>query len=125
MLLGGVLTDALDWHWIFLVNLPIGVAVFALSLRAPARLPADGRRRAALDVARRGHGHAALMLAVYAIVNGNEAGWTSVQTLGLLAAAAVLLALFVVIEARGRSRRSCRSGSSACATSRPRTSSAS
>ena len=56
VLLGGVLTDALDWHWIFLVNLPIGVAVVALSLRLlpAARVPAaDGaaRRR------RRGHGH--------------------------------------------------------------------
>ena len=42
------------------------------------------------------------MLAVYAIVNGNEAGWTSAQTIGLLAAAAVLLAIFLVIEARVR-----------------------
>src|SRR4029078_6104806 len=45
---------------------------------------------------------AALMLAVYAIVNGNEAGWTSAQTIGLLAAAAMLLALFLGIEARVR-----------------------
>ena len=46
---------------------------------------------------------ASLMLAVYAIVNGNDAGWTSAQTLGLLAVAVVLMALFVVIEARVRS----------------------
>ena len=102
VLLGGVLTDVLDWHWIFLVNIPIGVAVFALSL---ALLPAgrgpalDGR----LDVAGAVTVTASLMLAVYAIVNGNEEGWTSAQTLGLLAAAAVLMAGFLVIEARARS----------------------
>ena len=55
VLLGGVLTDALDWHWIFLVNLPIGVAVFALSLRLlpGGRGPGGGR---APRRRRRGHG---------------------------------------------------------------------
>jgi EmrB/QacA subfamily drug resistance transporter len=99
VLLGGVLTDLLDWHWIFLVNLPVGVAVFALSL---VLIPA-GRGAAAatsLDVAGAVTVTASLMLAVYAIVNGNEEGWTSGQTTGLLAAAAALLALFLGIEAR-------------------------
>ena len=82
VLLGGILTDALSWHWIFLVNVPIGIAVFALSLVPPRRGP--GRRRR-LDVAGAVTVTASLMLAVYAIVNGNEAGWTSAQTLGLLA----------------------------------------
>jgi EmrB/QacA subfamily drug resistance transporter len=102
VLLGGVLTNALDWHWIFLVNLPIGVAVFALCL---ALLPADRRLATTgrLDVAGAVTVTASLMLAVYAIVNGNEAGWTSKQTVGLLAAAAALLALFLGIEARVRS----------------------
>ena len=102
VLLGGVLTDVLDWHWIFLVNVPIGVAVYALSLRL---VPASRGSAAAgrLDVAGAVTVTAALMLAVYAIVNGNEAGWTSGQTLGLLAAAAVLLAIFLAIEARVRS----------------------
>jgi EmrB/QacA subfamily drug resistance transporter len=102
VLLGGVLTDVLEWHWIFLVNLPVGVAVFASSLRLlpGGRGPAnDGR----LDVAGAVTVTAALMLAVYAIVNGNDRGWTSGETLGLLAAAAALLALFVAIEARSRS----------------------
>jgi EmrB/QacA subfamily drug resistance transporter len=99
---GGVLTDALDWHWIFLVNLPIGALVFALCLRLlPASQPAGGRGR--VDVAGAVTVTAALMLAVYAIVNANEAGWSSAQTLGLLAAAAVLLAVFVGLEARVRS----------------------
>jgi EmrB/QacA subfamily drug resistance transporter len=101
VLLGGVLTDALDWHWIFLVNLPIGVLVFALCL---ALLPADRKPATSgrLDVAGAVTVTAALMLAVYAIVNGNAAGWGSTQTVGLLAAAAVLLTLFLAIEARVR-----------------------
>jgi EmrB/QacA subfamily drug resistance transporter len=99
VLLGGVLTDALDWHWIFLVNLPVGVAVLGLSLLLlpSARVPAATAR---LDVAGAVTVTASLMLAVYAIVNGNEAGWTSAQTVGLGAVAAALLALFLVIEAR-------------------------
>ena len=101
VLLGGVLTT-LSWHWVFLVNLPIGVAVFILCLVV---LPADRSSAAApqLDIAGAVTVTASLMLAVYAIVNGNEAGWTSAQTIGLLAAAAALLALFLVIEARVRS----------------------
>jgi EmrB/QacA subfamily drug resistance transporter len=101
VLLGGVLTSGLNWHWIFLVNLPIGVAVFALCL---VLLPGGGGQASAgrLDVAGAATVTGALMLAVYAIVNGNEAGWTSVQSIGLLAAAAVLLALFLGVEARVR-----------------------
>src|SRR5215218_10365047 len=73
VLLGGILTDILDWHWIFLVNLPIGIAVVTLSLRLlpAARLPGAGR----LDVAGAVTVTAALLLAVYAIVNGNQVGW--------------------------------------------------
>ncbi|HYT52613.1 MAG TPA: MFS transporter [Gaiellaceae bacterium] len=102
VLLGGVLTNSLDWHWIFLVNFPIGIVVVILSLRL---LPAAGGSAAPgrLDVAGAVTVTASLMLAVYAIVNGNQEGWTSLQTTGLLAAAAVLLALFLGIEARVRS----------------------
>jgi EmrB/QacA subfamily drug resistance transporter len=99
VLLGGVLTDILDWHWIFLVNLPIGVLVSVLAMRL---LPADRgvAQRGRLDVAGAVTVTASLMLATYAIVNGNENGWTSGQTLGVLAGAAALLAGFLVIEAR-------------------------
>ncbi|HSJ73857.1 MAG TPA: DHA2 family efflux MFS transporter permease subunit, partial [Miltoncostaeaceae bacterium] len=99
VLLGGVLTDLLSWHWIFLVNIPVGVAVYALSLRllpAARGTAAQGRVDVGGAVAVTG----ALMLAVYAIVNGNEAGWTSARTLSLLGGAAALLALFLAIEAR-------------------------
>jgi EmrB/QacA subfamily drug resistance transporter len=99
VLLGGVLTDVLSWHWIFLVNIPIGLAVCALSLRLipPSHVAAGSRR---VDVAGAVTVTTALLLAVYAIVNGNEQGWTSAQTLGLLAGSAALLVVFVVIESR-------------------------
>jgi len=101
VLLGGVLTDALSWQWIFLVNLPVGVAVVALSLRMLPAAPdlATGGR---LDIGGAITVTASLMLAVYAIVNGNGNGWTSGRTLGLLGAAALLMALFIGIEARVR-----------------------
>ncbi|QKH38510.1 MFS transporter [Achromobacter pestifer] len=99
VLLGGLLTSALSWHWIFLVNLPIGVVVYALCLRLiPAAPPAAAGAR--LDVAGALSVTASLMLAVYAVVNGNEAGWTSAQSLTLLGAAAALMVLFLTIEAR-------------------------
>jgi EmrB/QacA subfamily drug resistance transporter len=98
VLLGGVLTDVLDWHWIFLVNLPVGVAVIALTLALLPGLPGHATGR--VDFAGAFTVTASLMLAVYAIVNGNDAGWGSFQTLGLLSSAAALLTLFLVIEYR-------------------------
>jgi EmrB/QacA subfamily drug resistance transporter len=97
VLLGGILTDVLDWHWIFLVNVPIGVAVVALSLRLiPGERGAAVARR--LDVAGAVTVTASLMLAVFAIVNGNGVGWMTLRTLGLLAAG--LFAIFLTVEAR-------------------------
>lgn len=102
VLLGGVLTGLFSWHWIFLVNVPIGVGVWLAARRV---LPADevvpGAGR--LDVPGAVLVTAALMLSVYGIVGGNEAGWTSGRTLGLLGASAVLLAAFVLREARAAS----------------------
>jgi EmrB/QacA subfamily drug resistance transporter len=99
--LGGLLTNALSWHWIFLVNLPIGVAVYWLCVTLlPRDRPATGPRR--LDIAGAVTVTTGLMLAVYAIVDGNRAGWTSVQTTSLLGTAMVLLMVFLGIEARVR-----------------------
>jgi EmrB/QacA subfamily drug resistance transporter len=99
VVLGGVLTGLINWHWIFLVNVPIGVLVCVLSLRL---LPSERGQATSgrLDVAGAVTVTVALMLAVYAIVNGNQNGWTSAETLGLLGGAVALLALFLVIESR-------------------------
>jgi MFS family permease len=102
VLLGGVLTDLLDWHWIFLVNIPVGAAVMLLARRLlPGGEASVGPGR--LDVAGAVTVTGASMVAVYAIVGGNEAGWTSARTVGLVAVAAVLLAAFLAVEARSRS----------------------
>jgi EmrB/QacA subfamily drug resistance transporter len=100
-LLGGFLTNAFDWHWIFLVNIPIGIGVVALSLPLLPSSRGQGADRH-LDIAGAVTVTTGLMLAIFAIVNGNEAGWTSMQTLGLFASAIVLLVVFVVLEARVR-----------------------
>jgi MFS family permease len=95
LLAGGVLTQALDWHWIFFVNLPIGIVALVASLRL---LPKD-------EGLGLGHGAdlagavllvASLMLAVYAIVETTTYGWGSVHTLGFGAAAIALMVGFVV-----------------------------
>jgi EmrB/QacA subfamily drug resistance transporter len=102
VLLGGILTDVLNWHWIFLVNVPIGFIVLGLTfwLIPGERAPAAAQR---LDIAGAVTVTAALMIAVYAIVNGNEVGWTTARTLGLLAVSAALLGAFLLIESRVKS----------------------
>ena len=99
VLLGGVLTQTLDWHWIFLVNVPIGIAVVVASRRV---LPADdaSRQDGRIDAGGAVTVTGALLLAVYAVVGGNQAGWTSLQTVGLLAGSVALLAAFLRIESR-------------------------
>ena len=98
VLLGGVLTGTINWHWIFLVNVPIGIVVVMLSLRLlpTAHASTSGR----IDVAGAVAVTAALMLAVYAIVNGNQNGWTSGKTLGLLGGSVAVLVAFLLIESR-------------------------
>src|SRR4029079_18039585 len=89
----------LSWHWIFLVNVPIGITVLALArpvLPKADIAPASRRWDAAGAIAVT----ASLLLAVYAIVNGNQVGWTTARTLGLLTVAGLLFASFVVQEAR-------------------------
>lgn len=99
VLAGGLLTDGFGWHSIFLVNLPIGLAVAAFALKW---LPPDAapRDRVPLDLAGAVTITGSLMLAVYAIVDGQRAGWASAQTLALAAGAAALFAAFVAVERR-------------------------
>jgi predicted MFS family arabinose efflux permease len=98
VLLGGLLTSLWSWHWVFLVNLPLGVAVAALTRAlVPAGTTQPGQR---LDWAGAATVTLSLMLAVYAVVDGNSAGWASLQTLVLLGASVLLLAAFIAIESR-------------------------
>src|SRR5918911_3972720 len=96
LLAGGLFTEALSWHWVFFVNLPIGVATFGLG---QALIRAD--RGLGLE-----HGvdwvgsllvTASLMSAIYAIVEVTAHGWTSSQVLGFLGLGALLMAAFVAL----------------------------
>lgn len=98
VLLGGLIVNLLDWRWIFFVNIPLGAAVAFAALRL---IPDDkGQPGAKLDVTGAVTITSALMLAVYAIVNGEQAGWTSSQTIGLIALSLVLLGVFLAVEAK-------------------------
>ncbi|QPP09592.1 MFS transporter [Streptomyces bathyalis] len=96
--LGGVLTDELNWHWIFFINLPIGLA--ALAAAVPF-LPADRGLgiRAGADVIGAFLVTTGLMTGIYTVVNVEEHGWTSAPTLGCGALAAALLAAFTLRQA--------------------------
>ena len=99
LLLGGVLTEGINWHWIFFVNVPVGLAA---AVAAVQLLPADrgaGLRRGA-DVPGAALITAALMVAVYTIVDpAAEDGWTAPRTIALTATATALLIAFVIREA--------------------------
>ena len=96
VLAGGLLTSVLSWHWVFLVNLPIGIAVysFCTNLLKKDANSTPGK----LDIWGAFTITTSLMLAVYGIVGGNQAGWTSPQTLALLGGALALLAAFLMLE---------------------------
>ena len=98
VLLGGLLT-AIDWRAIFLVNIPVGAAVIVLAMRL---LPASGRRpgEVRLDLAGAATVTLSILIAVYAIVSAEAVGWGSARTLGMLAAAVLLMLVFVAVEAR-------------------------
>ncbi|MDQ3492913.1 MAG: MFS transporter [Chloroflexota bacterium] len=97
--LGGLLTDAVDWRWVFFINVPIALVVLA-AIRGV--LPAGLARRGTLDIVGALAVTAALSLAVFGIVRAPEIGWAALETLLVLGAAAGLLALFVVLQMRGR-----------------------
>jgi len=100
LLLGGVLTDTIGWEWIFFVNVPVGLLVVALTpwFVAESRDTSAARR---FDLAGAATVTTALVLLTYAIVEtASSDGWSSTRTVGLLAAAGILLAAFVAIESR-------------------------
>jgi EmrB/QacA subfamily drug resistance transporter len=99
LLAGGVLTQSISWHWIFFVNLPIGVATFVLGRALIEENDGSGLDRR-VDVLGSVLVTAALMTGVYAIVTSTEFGWLSAHTLGFGAAAVGLLVSFVALEAR-------------------------
>jgi EmrB/QacA subfamily drug resistance transporter len=99
LLLGGILTDALSWQWVFLVNLPVGMAAIALALRFVPESRA-GERTGGFDLAGAVLVTAGLSLLTYAIVKAQDFGWGSARTLGFGAGALALLAAFGLLEQR-------------------------
>ena len=101
LLAGGVLTEAINWHWIFFVNVPIGIATGLLSLRLLTHDEGIGLARGA-DLLGALLIVGALMLGVYTIVGAVDHGWASPHTIGLGALAVALLGAFVAREASTR-----------------------
>src|SRR5215468_2045398 len=99
VLLGGALTSALSWSWIFFINVPVGVLVLAISpvLLKESRADLDHRH---FDAAGAASITGGLMLLVYALTHASQHGWATTETIGLLAASAALVIAFVVIEIR-------------------------
>ncbi|WP_323180444.1 MFS transporter [Streptomyces sp. NBC_00102] len=101
LLAGGVLTEAISWHWIFYVNIPVGLAVGLVGLKVLDKESGAGLSRGA-DVLGSLLVTATLMLGVYTILKVEDHGWLSGHTLGFGAATVVLLAAFVVRQAKAK-----------------------
>jgi EmrB/QacA subfamily drug resistance transporter len=101
VLLGGALTSALSWSWIFFINIPVGIAVMAVTpwLLRESRADLDHRY---FDFAGAASITSGLMLLVYALTRATQHGWVTAETIGLLAASAALVIAFVVIELRSK-----------------------
>ena len=99
LIVGGLLTQAFSWPWIFFVNVPVGIVGFALSWRLIPESKDEHAHRS-FDLPGAVTATGGLMALVYAIVKSETDGWTSATTIGFFLAAAVLLASFVVIEQR-------------------------
>jgi EmrB/QacA subfamily drug resistance transporter len=99
LLLGGILTEALSWEWIFFVNVPVGIIAAVLAWRYVPESRAE-KRPDSFDFAGAVTVTAGLIVLVYAIVKAEEFGWGSSNTIGLAALAIALLAVFVLIERR-------------------------
>jgi EmrB/QacA subfamily drug resistance transporter len=99
VLLGGALTSALSWSWIFFINVPVGIAVLALAPKLVRESRADVSHRH-FDLPGAASITGGLMLLVYAMTHAAQHGWGSAETIVLLAASAALIGAFVAIEAR-------------------------
>jgi EmrB/QacA subfamily drug resistance transporter len=100
-LIGGPLVDGPGWEWIFFINIPLGLAALALSPLLLRESRAALTRRS-FDPAGALTSTGALVLVVYALVEAPEVGWGSLQTIGLVAGSALLLAGFALLESRHR-----------------------
>src|ERR1700748_2925782 len=101
LVLGGALTQLASWPWVFIVNVPVGVATLIATLRIVPESRADVQHRA-FDLAGAITVTGGLVVLVYAIVKAQDFGWGSARTVGLIAASLALLAAFVAIERRSR-----------------------
>jgi EmrB/QacA subfamily drug resistance transporter len=101
VLLGGALTSAFNWSWIFFINVPVGLLVLGLSpvLLRESRADLDHRH---FDAAGAASITGGLMVLVYAMTRATQHGWVTTETIGLLVAAVVLIVGFVVIELRSK-----------------------
>src|SRR5947199_9996346 len=101
VLLGGALTSALSWSWIFFINIPVGIAVLAVTPWLLRESRADLKHRN-FDFAGAASITGGLMLLVYAMTRATQHGWVTAEPIGLLAASAALMVAFVVIELRSK-----------------------
>jgi EmrB/QacA subfamily drug resistance transporter len=99
LLAGGILTEAINWHWIFFINVPVGAATAFLAVRLVEDRDGIGLREGA-DVPGALLLTGGLMLGVYTLLEAGEAGWASLQTLGLGGISIALIASFVARQAR-------------------------
>ena len=99
LLAGGALTEAINWHWIFFINIPVGIVTAFLATRLVADNPGIGLKAGA-DLPGAVLLTGGLMLGVYTILQVSEQGWGSTRTLGLGAVSIALVAAFVARQAR-------------------------
>ncbi|MCC2648905.1 MAG: stp 1 [Nitrososphaeraceae archaeon] len=95
--LGGIITAWLDWTWVFLINVPIGIAVLVL---IPKLIPQGTQKKGSIDYLGAVSITASLITLVYSIVTANDVGWVSAQTISLLTLSAIIFTAFIAIEKR-------------------------
>jgi EmrB/QacA subfamily drug resistance transporter len=100
-LVGGLIVDNINWHWIFYVNIPVGVVGIIVS-RLVITESRDTSHEQSIDLPGLVTSSGALLALSYALIEGNRHGWGSPEIIGLFAAAAVLLAVFIRLELRQR-----------------------